>query len=37
MTGGAQFNEVFLTELRISDQDRLGAVNEGWQDLPRNL
>ncbi|HEY4331254.1 MAG TPA: acyl-CoA dehydrogenase family protein [Ilumatobacteraceae bacterium] len=30
MTGGAHFNEVFLTGLRIPDADRLGAVDNGW-------
>jgi alkylation response protein AidB-like acyl-CoA dehydrogenase len=30
MTGGAEFNEVFLTDARIPDSDRLGEVNEGW-------
>jgi acyl-CoA dehydrogenase len=31
MTGGANFNEVFLTEVRVPDDDRLGDVNAGWQ------
>lgn len=31
ITGGAQFNEVFLTDVRISDSRRLGEVNEGWR------
>jgi alkylation response protein AidB-like acyl-CoA dehydrogenase len=30
MTGGAEFNEVFLTDVRVPDAERLGAVNEGW-------
>ncbi len=30
MTGGASFNEVFLTEVRVSDDLRLGGINEGW-------
>ncbi|MCA1843621.1 MAG: acyl-CoA dehydrogenase family protein [Actinobacteria bacterium] len=30
MTGGASFNEVFLDEVRIPDDHRLAAVNEGW-------
>jgi acyl-CoA dehydrogenase len=30
MTGGANFNEVFFTEVRIPDDHRLGEVNEGW-------
>jgi alkylation response protein AidB-like acyl-CoA dehydrogenase len=31
MTGGANFNEVFLTDARISDGLRLGPVGEGWR------
>ena len=30
MTGGANFNEVFLTEVRTPDSHRLGDVNNGW-------
>ena len=30
MTGGASFNEVFFSEVRIPDSHRLGDVNEGW-------
>ncbi len=30
ITGEAEFNEVFLTDVFIPDTDRLGAVNEGW-------
>jgi acyl-CoA dehydrogenase len=30
MTGGASFNEVFFTEVRVPDSHRLGDVNEGW-------
>jgi acyl-CoA dehydrogenase len=30
MTGGAGFNEVFLTDVRVPDDHRLGGVNEGW-------
>jgi alkylation response protein AidB-like acyl-CoA dehydrogenase len=30
MSGGAEFNEVFLTDVRIPDSERLGGVNEGW-------
>jgi alkylation response protein AidB-like acyl-CoA dehydrogenase len=30
MTGGASFNEVFFTDVRIPDSHRLGDVNEGW-------
>src|SRR4051812_25834882 len=30
MTGGASFNEVFFTDVRVPDDHRLGDVNEGW-------
>jgi alkylation response protein AidB-like acyl-CoA dehydrogenase len=30
MTGGASFNEVFFSDVRIPDDHRLGAVNDGW-------
>ena len=30
MTGDSEFNEVFLTDVRIDDRQRLGDVNEGW-------
>jgi alkylation response protein AidB-like acyl-CoA dehydrogenase len=30
MTGGAEFNEVFLTDVRVPDANRLGEVNQGW-------
>jgi len=30
MTGGASFNEVFFTDVRIPDSHRLGDVNQGW-------
>jgi alkylation response protein AidB-like acyl-CoA dehydrogenase len=31
ITGEAEFNEVFLTEVRILDEDRIGPVGEGWK------
>jgi alkylation response protein AidB-like acyl-CoA dehydrogenase len=31
MTGGADFNEVFLTDVRVPDTDRLGEVDGGWK------
>ncbi len=31
ITGEAEFNEVFLTDVAIPDTDRIGAVGEGWK------
>jgi len=31
MSGGASFNEVFLSGVRISDELRVGAVGDGWK------
>jgi alkylation response protein AidB-like acyl-CoA dehydrogenase len=31
MTGDAEFNEVYITEARVSDADRIGEVGEGWR------
>ena len=31
ITGEAEFNEVYLTDVRIPDAERLGAVGEGWR------
>ncbi|HZR49282.1 MAG TPA: acyl-CoA dehydrogenase family protein [Streptosporangiaceae bacterium] len=30
LTGEAEFNEVFLSDVRIPDSDRIGAVGQGW-------
>jgi len=30
ITGGASFNEVFFTDVRVPDDHRLGDVDEGW-------
>ncbi len=31
MTGEAEFNEVYMTEVRVPDGDRVGDVGEGWR------
>ncbi len=31
LTGEAEFNEVFLTDVTVRDGDRIGAVGEGWR------
>lgn len=31
MSGGRDFNEVYFTDLRVKDSQRLGAVGEGWK------
>src|SRR5215204_1472807 len=31
MTGEAEFNEVYMTEVRVPDADRIGDVGEGWR------
>jgi alkylation response protein AidB-like acyl-CoA dehydrogenase len=30
MTGEAEFNEVFITDAKIADADRIGEVGQGW-------
>jgi alkylation response protein AidB-like acyl-CoA dehydrogenase len=30
-SGRSEFNEVFLTDVRIPDANRIGAVNDGWK------
>jgi len=31
ITGEAEFNEVYLTDVRIADADRIGDVGDGWR------
>jgi alkylation response protein AidB-like acyl-CoA dehydrogenase len=31
ITGEAEFNEVYLTDVRIADGDRIGEVGDGWR------
>ncbi|MYD42623.1 MAG: acyl-CoA dehydrogenase [Gammaproteobacteria bacterium] len=31
ISGGANFNEVYFTDVRVPDSQRLGAVGQGWQ------
>ena len=31
VSGGSEFNEVFFTDLRVPDSQRLGAVGDGWK------
>ena len=37
MTGGASFNEVFFTGVRVPDSARLGDVGGGWQAMMTTL
>ena len=31
ITGEAEFNEVYITEVRVPDADRIGEIGEGWR------
>jgi alkylation response protein AidB-like acyl-CoA dehydrogenase len=31
MSGGSEFNEVFFSDVRVKDSQRVGAVGEGWK------
>ena len=31
MSGGSEFNEVYFTDVRVKDSQRLGAVDDGWK------
>ncbi len=31
MSGGSEFNEVYFTDLRVKDSQRVGEVGQGWQ------
>jgi alkylation response protein AidB-like acyl-CoA dehydrogenase len=37
LTGEVHFNEVFLSDVHIGDDDRLGEVNHGWHTLNTSL
>ncbi len=37
MSGGAEFNEVFLTDVRIPDTERLGDIGDGWRGSQHTL
>lgn len=37
LTGDAEFNEVYLTEVRIPDSDRLGDPGQGWHVMLTTL
>jgi alkylation response protein AidB-like acyl-CoA dehydrogenase len=37
ITGEAEFNEVFLTGAVVPDEDRIGAIGEGWRVAQRTL
>ena len=31
ISGGANFNEVYFTDVKIPDSQRLGAIGDGWK------
>ena len=31
MSGGSNFNEVYFTDVRVKDSQRLGAIDDGWK------
>jgi alkylation response protein AidB-like acyl-CoA dehydrogenase len=31
LSGGSEFNEVFFTDVRVKDSQRVGPVNDGWR------
>ncbi|GIS75303.1 MAG: hypothetical protein CM1200mP12_10220 [Gammaproteobacteria bacterium] len=31
ISGGANFNEVYFTDVKIPDEQRLGSVGDGWK------
>ena len=37
ITGDARFNEVFITDARVADSHRVGALNDGWRVLQTAL
>ena len=37
MTGGAEFNEVYFTNARVPDENRLGEIGAGWSTVVTTL